>query len=76
MSRIVMPDLTPDTLDRLKSLAKLHGRSLEDEVKTILEGASTISTAEASEIAIQLQKQLNGGRYGDGADPTGDDFEQ
>jgi plasmid stability protein len=60
---MVMPDvlirsLDSQTLNRLKRQAKQHGRSLQGELRTILENAAGLSVAEALEVARGWRKKL------------------
>lgn len=43
MSSLLVRDVNPETLARLKSRALLHGRSLQAEVKAILEMEANLS---------------------------------
>jgi|WetSurMetagenome_2_1015567.scaffolds.fasta_scaffold1583073_1 plasmid stability protein len=46
------------TTERLKLRAQLHGRSLQEEVKAILQAAVTFSMSEARSVAEQWQHKL------------------
>ena len=45
MGQILVRDITDGAKERLRERAKLHGRSLEAEVRAILEEASQMQTA-------------------------------
>jgi plasmid stability protein len=68
MAQILVRDLSPDIVDRLKNRAERNGRSLQGEVKVILESAAKLSMAEAREVARQLRQSLEGRMTSDSAD--------
>lgn len=68
MAQVLVRDLDEELVDRLKERAKDHGRSLQGEVKAILEGAAKYSMEEARAVAQQWQKRLAGRIHGNSAD--------
>jgi predicted HicB family RNase H-like nuclease len=44
MPQLLVRDLDPETVERLKLRARRHGRSLQGEVEAILEAAATFFT--------------------------------
>ena len=42
MNQIILENLHPNTLDKLQTLAHSHNRSLEDEIKAILEQVTEV----------------------------------
>jgi len=84
MPQLLVRDLDADTVERLKLRAKRHGRSLQGEVKAILQAAATFSMAEASRVAEEWQRKLasqtatreTGGVYSDSADAVRQDRER
>jgi len=63
MTEITIQNIDSITLQKLEALAKQHGRSLQEEIKHILEStAQAQASLEESEIiyqkAVQMQKQL------------------
>jgi plasmid stability protein len=68
MSQLLVRDLAPETVERLKIQARLHGRSLQGEIKRILEEAIQFSLTEASGTAAQWQRRLAGRVASDSAD--------
>lgn len=40
MNQIVLDNINPDVLEKIRNLAQQHNRSLEDEIKTILAQAA------------------------------------
>jgi plasmid stability protein len=67
MARLPVRDLEKETIERLKRRAKQHDRSLQGEVKLILQNAAKLSMAEASSIARDWQKRLSGKKFSDSA---------
>jgi len=68
MSQLLVRDLDTGTVERLKLRAQRHGRSLQGEVKIILQAAATFSISEAGDVAEQWQRKLSGGVYRDSAE--------
>jgi plasmid stability protein len=68
MAQILVRDLSPDMVDRLKNRAERNGRSLQGEAKIILESAAKLSMTEAREAARRLRQTLEGSIQGDSAD--------
>ncbi len=65
MPRVLVRDLTPETLDRLKRRARTHGRSLQSELKTLLEMAASSDMVETRVAAERLRKKLARRRHTD-----------
>ena len=77
MPQMLVRDLDPETLERLKARARAHGRSLQKEVKSILEeAAATLSMGEAAETAESWQRRLAGREYSDSAELVREDRER
>ena len=77
MPQILVRDLDPEVVERLKARARVHGRSLQKEVKAILEeAAATLSLSEAEEVAELWQKRLAGREYSDSAELVREDRER
>ena len=68
MAQVLVRDLEEELVDRLKERARNHGRSLQGEVKAILEGATKYSMDEALAVAKSWQKRLEGRTTGDSAE--------
>ena len=68
MADILVRDLPPQTVERLKNRARQHGRSLQSEVKLILEEAGTFSLGEARKVAEQWRQRLTGRVHSDSAE--------
>lgn len=68
MAQLVVPDLDPQFLERLKARAARHGRSVPEEARAILEAAVTLSMTEARTRAAYWQQRLAGRAYSNSAD--------
>jgi antitoxin FitA len=68
MAGVLVRNLSPATVERLKSRAVRHRRSLQAEVKAILEqAADTLDMEEFRAAALAMQKRLAGRRQTDSA---------
>ena len=67
MAQILVRDVDPAMLGRLKQRAKRHGRSLQGEVRLILVEATDLSLKEASAVSERWHKRLSGWRMSDSA---------
>jgi len=68
MAQILVRDLDEKLVARLKVRAKDHGRSLQGEVKAILEGSVKYSMEDARKMAEEWRQQFAGRIQGDSAD--------
>lgn len=68
MAQLLVRDLNPDMVKRLKSRAVRNGRSLQGEVKAILESVDTLSMSEARAFAEEWQRRLAGRMTSDSSD--------
>ena len=76
MPQLLVRDLDPGTVERLKQRAQRHGRSLQGEVKAILQAAAIFSMSEAATVAEGWQRKLAGGAYRDSAETIREDRER
>ena len=67
MPQLLVRNLDEDTIKRLKALAKQHGRSLQGQLKVVLEEAATLPVGEVSTLLEKWQRRLAGRRLGDSA---------
>ena len=67
MPHILVRDLDSDIVERLKSRAKQHGRSLQGEVKAILEETVPMTMSEFRAVSEKWQKRLKGHKFSDSA---------
>ena len=68
MAQVLVRDLDPETLEHLKRRAKMHGRSLQGELKLILESAAVFSVSEARQTNERWRKRLAGRVTSDSGD--------
>lgn len=77
MAQLLVRNLDPEIVERLKQRAKRHKRSLQGEAKFILEEATMrMSVEEAREVALSWQKRLAGREYSDSAEMIREDRER
>ena len=67
MAQVLIRDLDPKLVDRLKDRAREHGRSLEAELRSILETAAEMDLGEARALAARIRRRLSGRAYSDSA---------
>jgi plasmid stability protein len=65
MSQVLIRDLEPTVIEKLKQRAAAHGRSLQAELKTILEQTARHSSVDYKAEAAALRKRLAGRRHSD-----------
>lgn len=65
MAQILIRGLSADVVDRLKARAQSHGRSVEAELRTILENASGFSVAQTRAVASEWQSRYAGRQFHD-----------
>jgi plasmid stability protein len=66
---MLVRDLPPEVVERLKERARSNGRSLQKEVRAILEGAArTYTMAEAREVTEKWQEHFAGRKLSDSAE--------
>lgn len=66
MPQVLVRDVDSEILERLKKRARSNGRSLQSELKTILEGAARQSFVDARAAADRIRRSLaRGGRFSD-----------
>lgn len=74
MAQILIRDLDPEIVERLKAQAKENGRSLESEVRQILAEAARHQTmAQVRRDLEELRSQFGGRVFSDSADLIRDD---
>jgi plasmid stability protein len=62
MARVLVRGLKKQVLERLKKRARNHRRSLQAELKVILERAAAADIAEARDLARKIRRMLAGRR--------------
>jgi len=64
MAQILVRNLDPKAVERLKARAKRHGRSLQGEAKLLLEYAAGAGAEEVAEMLDGWKKRFKGRRFG------------
>jgi plasmid stability protein len=67
MTQLLIRGMQAETVQRLKARAKRHGRSLQGEVKAILEAAAGYSMQEAHAVSDAWAARLAGREFSDSA---------
>ncbi len=73
MAQVLVRDLRAEVVTRLKARAKGHGRSLQAELKEILENASRHSAIEGKALADRIRRQLAGRAHSDSVELLAED---
>jgi len=76
MAQVLVRDLDTLVVDRLKIRARQHNRSLQGEVKAILEAAAPLSMSDARSLAEGWQRRLAGRIKGDSSELIREDRER
>ena len=76
MAQVLVRELDPATVERLKARAARHGRSLEAELRLILEQAATRDAAQAAVLAAKIRRRLAGRTHTDSALLVSEDRER
>ncbi len=76
MAEILVRDLDPEIVDRLKARARLHGRSLQKEIKLILEESTPVDIRQAAKLMELWQGRLAGRSFADSAEQLRQDRER
>lgn len=67
MAQLLIRDLAPETVDRLKERARRHRRSLQGEIRLILEKEATADARDPWELADRIRLSFGGRRFTDSA---------
>lgn len=73
MAQVLVRDLKKDVVARLKARARRHGRSLQTELKEILEKASAQAVIDSRALADRIRRQLAGREHSDSVDLLAED---
>ena len=76
MAQVLVRELDPETVERLKARAARHGRSLEAELRLILEQAAARDSAKAAVLASRVRRRLAGRTHTDSAILVSEDRER
>ena len=76
MSQLLIRDIEPETIERLKLRAKLNHRSLQGELKSIVEAATKMSIEEVKNTSAAWRKRLANSRFTDSSKLLREDRER
>jgi plasmid stability protein len=76
VAEILVRDLDPDTVARLKTRARLHGRSLQKEIKLILEESTPVDVRQAARLMELWEERFAGRSFADSAEQLQQDRER
>ena len=71
MPNILVRDLSPETIKLLKARAHRNGRSMQSELKNILEGAARMESLDAALLSARIRRMLGDREHTDSADLMG-----
>lgn len=73
MAQLLIRDVDPKVVGRLKDRARKHGRSLEAELRGILEAAAQTDIIDARALAARIRRRLSGRAHSDSASLVSED---
>jgi len=74
MARVlIIRDLDERTIERLKKRASRNGRSLQAELRSIVERAASVDVLESRGVAARIRRKLSGRTHSDSAALLADD---
>jgi len=65
MAQLLIRDLDQEVVDRLKKRARRNGRSMQSEMKSLLERAARAESMEAVNLAASIRRMLAGREHTD-----------
>jgi antitoxin FitA len=68
MAQILMRNVDDKVVERLKKQASVNGRSLQAELRIVLEQAARMDMADAREMAARIREKLKGRQLSDSAE--------
>ena len=71
MPNILIRDLSPETVKQIKSRAHRNGRSMQSELKSILESAARAESLDAALLSAKIRRMLSGGDHTDSSELAG-----
>jgi plasmid stability protein len=74
MAQVLVRDLKKDVVARLKARARRNGRSLQTELKEILQTAARHSAVDARALADRIRRQLGGRAHTDSVELLAQDL--
>ncbi len=76
MAQIIVRNLDDAVVERLKARARSNGRSLEAEVRQILEQSAKVDMATARQHVMEIRKKLAGRKFTDSVELIREDRER
>ncbi len=73
MAQVLVRDLDEAVVEKLKVRARRNGRSLEAELRYILEQSARADMIEARRVAARIRRALAGREHSDAADLVAED---
>ena len=73
MAQVLVRELEPEVVRGLKARARSRGRSLQAELKEILEQASRQGTLDARTVTLRIRRRLAGRQHTDSVDLVAED---
>jgi plasmid stability protein len=68
MPNILVRDLSPETIKQLKARANRSGRSMQSELKNILESAAKMESLDAALLSARIRRMLSDRQHTDSVD--------
>lgn len=68
MAQLLIRNLKPETVEKIKKRAKSHNRSLQGEAKLILEEATSYNIDEARKLSEKIRAGLEGTEFTDSSE--------
>jgi plasmid stability protein len=76
MAQVLVRGLDPDVVEALKARAQANGRSLEAELRTVIERAAGTNIVGTRELAARIRRRLAGRSHSDSAALISEDRER
>ena len=76
MAQVLVRDIDEQVVERLKARAERSGRSLQVELKMILDQAARLDMVDARRLAERIRKKLSGRIHGDSVELIREDRER
>lgn len=70
MPDVLIRDLSPETIKNLKGRAHRNGRSMQAELKSIIDQAAQTEFMDAEILSAKIRRMLEGRRHTDSAEVT------
>ena len=71
MPNILIRDLSTETIKQLKARAHRSGRSMQSELKSIMEGAARMESLDATLLSARIRRMLGDREHTDSSDLMG-----